>query len=217
MPGTGLSQPESIFDISVTAEHNGTLFCNPDSFFRSPQAGCPSEIISCNCIDSALRAFERIHVDTFRVLVPHELLQTQKQVNSTCFDLLGCSRCQHRSEVAMLVISMSSVIAEGLEKIRRACGSESLDSSGVKDAESDACQRKMSYPYQKFPPGGWMMDDEDQTQVLRALMSSRISKLDSLLQRMDALVGSMGWTSHAGLIKVLRNRVTRIAASIIEI
>lgn len=129
----------------------------------------------------------------------------QKNALASCETLLECPICSAQSEQITMVTYISDKMLTSIRDLVSA--SPMVRFLDYRDGL--ICSRSGSYNDPRntgLNIRRWKMDNEDEMQVIRSLINVRITKLDSLLNRLEKIVIVHQWSSHVSIARDLRER-----------
>ncbi|KAK6823351.1 hypothetical protein RU639_006214 [Aspergillus parasiticus] len=179
-----------------------------------PKTGTNTKPASCSCLSQILRTFEMVQLatagesqDTPEAFYSNtqQTLCLQKDALASCETLLECATCSAQSEHITMVTHISDRMLTSIRDLVSA-------SPMVRClAYRDGLISSQSGSYNDPGDAGlkirrWKLDNEDEMQVLRSLVNVRITKLNSLLNRLEKIVIVYQWSSHVSIVRDLQER-----------
>ena len=186
---------------------------------------------SCQCVQTALKIDEQLKIYTAgkgshrsitgsgTVRKLDEDLNHLKRVLAQCSAMLECRLCNGESSIMMLILSISEKLLASFEQL---CNSFlvpiSSDSGRRSSSESHRSINSVSSAFtgdsQGTKIGDYTLDTEDELQVIRALVVSRMKSLGSLLFKLEKIISSNGWTGHGEILESIHCSYRRTATTI---
>lgn len=178
------------------------------------KAGTKIKPTPCSCLSQILRTFEMVQLATARESQDtpeafysnaQHTLCLQKNALASCETLLECPICSAQSEQITMVTYISDKMLTSIRDLVSA--SPMVRFLDYRDGL--ICSRSGSYNDPRntgLNIRRWKMDNEDEMQVIRSLINVRITKLDSLLNRLEKIVIVHQWSSHVSIARDLRER-----------
>ncbi|KAI1258589.1 hypothetical protein F5Y18DRAFT_342547 [Xylariaceae sp. FL1019] len=172
----------------------------------------------CHCLEHLMSANEKMQVKlVWRAGSPNgigvsvdDMLECQKDVLATCGTLLECQSCSLRSQYVLLVVSMCREMANGIEHLSSLILSDRGSQHG---SRKRSCSTVDATGMKGLKPGGWRLDDEDEMEVIKSLIGIRLTRLRSLVLRLEKGIrqnhSDYGWIASA-----LRDTVTEKMAAL---
>ncbi|RYP33122.1 hypothetical protein DL767_004907 [Monosporascus sp. MG133] len=166
----------------------------------------------CSCLQQAMSANEAIEIIMWgqKDLCSdvYDILQQQKAALAKCEDLIGCRTCCIQPPYVMLLLSMCRKLLATLDKICQG-PTEEEDGGTAAAADGSADQRKRKM-------GGYensgvesrrgygisirerRLDDDDESLVLKSLVTIRVKMLKRIIGRLDEVASQYNWPVHKG-------------------
>ena len=186
---------------------------------------------SCQCVQTALKIDEQLKIYTAakgscrsitgpgNVPKLDEDLNHLKRVLAQCSAMLECRFCNGESSIMMLILSISEKLLASFEQL---CNSflvpKSSDLRRRSSSDSRMSVNSFSTVFtddtQGLKIGEYTLDTEDELQVIRALVVSRMKSLGSLLFKLEKLISSNGWTGHGEILESIHCSYRRMATTI---
>ena len=188
-------------------------------------------IESCQCVQTALKIDEQLKIYTAAKggcrsitgsgTVPKidEDLNHLKRVLAQCSAMLECRLCNGESSIMMLILSISEKLLASFEQL---CNSFLAPKSSDFRRRSSSDSRMSINSFstvstddsQGMKIGEYTLDTEDELQVIRALVISRMKSLGSLLFKLEKIISSNGWTGHGEILESIHCSYRRMATTI---
>ncbi|KAI8631480.1 hypothetical protein F5Y19DRAFT_493385 [Xylariaceae sp. FL1651] len=174
---------------------------------------------SCRCLEQLMSANEAMQVKLVwgtsaqagSAVSVDDMLQCQKDMLASCGTLLECNICSLRSDYVMLVVSMCREMMNGIMDLSAMIIPNSQHGSR-KRAFSEANDGTLA-SFQRVNAGGWRLDDQDEMAVIKSLIGIRITRLRSLIARLEKAVNTHH-SDYEWIVNALRQIVTEKVASI---
>ena len=181
----------------------------------------------CDCLPRALSLHESLEVTVWdqkkSQIEVHEVLQHQKKAVMRCEELLECQRCSVQSSYVMLVLTMCRVILDTLQaigstRLQRSTTRASISSrssslrgttayGGESEAGTDSHELGLGSSSRWNFRTKRQLDDEDEDIVLQSLLSERLRRLATLLERLNSIICERDWPAHKCLLREMSSRM----------
>ncbi|KAB8224011.1 hypothetical protein BDV33DRAFT_18056 [Aspergillus novoparasiticus] len=169
---------------------------------------------SCSCLSQILRTFEMVQLTTARESqdMPESFysnarhtLCLQKDALASCETLLECPTCSAQSAHITMVTHISDRMLTSIGDLVSA--SPMVRSLAYRDGLISSQSGSYNDPGDTgLKIRRWKLDNEDEMQVLQSLVNVRITKLNSLLNRLEKIVIVHQWSSHVSIVRDLQER-----------
>ncbi|KAE8329430.1 hypothetical protein BDV39DRAFT_203060 [Aspergillus sergii] len=129
----------------------------------------------------------------------------QKDALASCETLLECPTCSAQSAHITMVTHISDRMLTSIRDLVSA--SPMVRSLAYRDGLISSQSGSYNDPGDTgLQIRRWKLDNEDEMQVLRSLVNVRITKLNSLLNRLEKIVIVHQWSSHVSIVRDLQER-----------
>lgn len=162
----------------------------------------------CQCANKTLLAYETIQIDRYNTQQTHTILQSQKEVMSICTSLLNCRVCSRRSELIMLIMAICRATLHGMESLLSPCVLQTRKDDWITENEDNTSTGKLWI-------GSWRLDNEDEIEVIRSLLTTRMSRLDALIHQVKGVVYLHNWLAHQKIVQEILDHF-RLTTSAVE-
>ncbi|KAE8155901.1 hypothetical protein BDV40DRAFT_282569 [Aspergillus tamarii] len=184
-----------------------------------PQKQAPSSLHSinsnieqnkttCDCATKTLLAFEAVQTDCYNDNQPPAILQAQKEAISICTRLLNCKGCSRRSELIMLVMAICRTLLHGVESLLPRCSFELRRDDWITTNKDSTISGNIRI-------GSWRLDNEDEFEVIRSLLTTRMTRLDTLIHQVKRVVHINNWLAHQKIVHEIMDHF-RLVTSMVE-
>ncbi|KAI0008532.1 hypothetical protein F4779DRAFT_436445 [Xylariaceae sp. FL0662B] len=196
------------------------------------RSGCDdetNETRKCSCPEKVVRTYEMVEICLVwelrepSSLGTDEMLRYQKEALMSCESFLACDTCVLQSEYAMIIIKICNKLLVNIAEISAISSNTKMNShrpreaslAGVSTTRTIENRRKWKAGQNDDRLAGWTLgsgidqwriDDEDKLEMLTSLLNGRITRLRSLINRLEEIAILNCWLAHKRMIRDLMGR-----------
>ncbi|KAK2594824.1 hypothetical protein QQS21_007452 [Conoideocrella luteorostrata] len=194
---------------------DGMAFQSPVSL-ATPKTLNASGQPLCSCLQQAISVNEAVEMIMWgqKALSSdvYDILQQQKAALAKCEDLIDCQTCCFRSSYIMFMFSMCRRLLETLSQVYLGL-SENDDGDKAANTDSGVDQKKRKRSVESRRSYGISirerrLDDDDESLVLKSLVTIRIKMLQHIISRLDEVVSQYNWPVHKGVCQELQSSLS---------